>query len=257
MFAARELEPAFTVSYAVYRAASRIADAYIRGSLEADAVALLRAAGEGDGGQVIRRLGTLRALLLFAGEVGVLHGDTVRLLERELQRLRDAVEARAAREPAEDEEVKRIFADAQLRRNASISERLVSARDARDTGNAHDSATPISDAAPGASIRPLTFAIQNRNPAKSANQAISASAANPATRNDEPFPEIIQAEERRNSILSLVRNLSLCRLKDVVNALPGVSERTVRYDLSYLIDRGFVERLGEGGPNTYYRPRFL
>jgi DeoR/GlpR family transcriptional regulator of sugar metabolism len=46
-----------------------------------------------------------------------------------------------------------------------------------------------------------------------------------------------------------------CRLKELQNALPDVSERTLRYDLQRLIESGKIERLGSGGPATFYRAR--
>ena len=46
-----------------------------------------------------------------------------------------------------------------------------------------------------------------------------------------------------------------CRLKEIQDALPDVSERTVRYDIQSLIEQGIVERIGNGGPATYYRGR--
>lgn len=44
-----------------------------------------------------------------------------------------------------------------------------------------------------------------------------------------------------------------CRLKDLLAAFPDVSERTIRYDLQKLCDGGMIERVGNGGPATYYR----
>ena len=45
------------------------------------------------------------------------------------------------------------------------------------------------------------------------------------------------------------------KLKDVIAAFPGISERTLRYDLQRLCEQAVFERIGEGGPGTYYRVR--
>ncbi len=44
-----------------------------------------------------------------------------------------------------------------------------------------------------------------------------------------------------------------CRLKDLTTEFPQVSERTLRYDLQRLAEQGIVQRIGNGGPASYYR----
>ena len=41
-------------------------------------------------------------------------------------------------------------------------------------------------------------------------------------------------------------------IKDITGLFSGVSERTVRYDLERLLAKGAIERMGGGGPGTYY-----
>lgn len=43
------------------------------------------------------------------------------------------------------------------------------------------------------------------------------------------------------------------RLKDILAEFTDVSERTIRYDLQKLCERGVIERVGNGGPATFYR----
>lgn len=45
----------------------------------------------------------------------------------------------------------------------------------------------------------------------------------------------------------------VCRLKDILILFPEVSERTLRYDLQRLCEQGVIERVGSGGPASYYR----
>lgn len=60
---------------------------------------------------------------------------------------------------------------------------------------------------------------------------------------------------RQSAILEKIKsgNGSGARLKDLLAVFPDVSERTIRYDLQKLCDGGVIERLGNGGPATYYR----
>lgn len=66
---------------------------------------------------------------------------------------------------------------------------------------------------------------------------------------------IVKAAMRKSTILEIIRQNGNCHLKEIQDTLPNVSERTVRYDIQNLIEQGLVERLGNGGPATYYRNR--
>ena len=64
---------------------------------------------------------------------------------------------------------------------------------------------------------------------------------------------------RQSAIFERMNNLSgkAVQLKDIIPLFPGVSERTLRYDLQRLSAEGKVERIGAGGPATYYKVRTL
>ena len=59
---------------------------------------------------------------------------------------------------------------------------------------------------------------------------------------------------RQSAILAAMRKAENGRiqLKDISSLFPDVTERTLRYDLKRLIARGVVEKLGLGGPSTFY-----
>jgi hypothetical protein len=46
-------------------------------------------------------------------------------------------------------------------------------------------------------------------------------------------------------------------LKDIIAAFPNFSERTLRYDLQRLCSQGIIERVGAGGPGSYYQTRVI
>ena len=58
---------------------------------------------------------------------------------------------------------------------------------------------------------------------------------------------------RKSAIVDIMRQVKNCRIKDLVAAFPGVSERTLRYDLQKFCEEGVIERVGPGGPGTYYQ----
>ena len=64
---------------------------------------------------------------------------------------------------------------------------------------------------------------------------------------------------RQSDIFEKMRQLSdqKMQLKDIIATFPGVSERTIRYDLKRLCSQGLLERIGPGGPGTYYKVRVV
>ena len=62
-----------------------------------------------------------------------------------------------------------------------------------------------------------------------------------------------QAAERRELIISFLRNKTFCHVSDIVEQFPQVTDRTIRYDIKALVDNKIVERVGNGGPNSYFR----
>ena len=64
----------------------------------------------------------------------------------------------------------------------------------------------------------------------------------------------INATIRQSAILEKIRQSEgrQIQLKDILAAFPEVSERTMRYDLQKLCSQGLIERVGNGGPGSYY-----
>ncbi len=66
---------------------------------------------------------------------------------------------------------------------------------------------------------------------------------------------------RQTAILNRVRMMTVrnddgsllgCRMKDLMAAFPDVSERTIRNDLQRLLAQNKVDRIGSGGPASFY-----
>lgn len=58
---------------------------------------------------------------------------------------------------------------------------------------------------------------------------------------------------RQGAIIDKIRQSGKTTLKDMLVGFPEFSERTIRYDLQKLCSNGIVERVGNGGPTTYYQ----
>lgn len=64
---------------------------------------------------------------------------------------------------------------------------------------------------------------------------------------------------RQSAIVEKIRQFGNepAKLKDIIAAFPDYSERTLRYDLERLCSLGVIERVGTGGPATYYKIRVI
>ena len=68
-----------------------------------------------------------------------------------------------------------------------------------------------------------------------------------------PTSRRMGARERRESIFEIVKRRNLCHIKDVLMEMPHASDRTIRYDIRQMVDKGVLERVGSGGPNSFFR----
>lgn len=62
----------------------------------------------------------------------------------------------------------------------------------------------------------------------------------------------INSTIRQSAILEKIRQSGKVSIKDLIAEFPEVSERTLRYDLQKLCNQAMIERIGNGGPATYY-----
>jgi len=58
--------------------------------------------------------------------------------------------------------------------------------------------------------------------------------------------------DRQSAILSKVREISSCRLRDLIEIFSDISERTIRNEIAVLIQHELIKRIGLGGPNSYF-----
>jgi len=63
----------------------------------------------------------------------------------------------------------------------------------------------------------------------------------------------LNAAMRQSAIINKIKSTATRKLKDLLTEFPEVSERTLRYDLQRLCGQGVIERVGNGGPASYYK----
>jgi DeoR-like helix-turn-helix domain len=90
---------------------------------------------------------------------------------------------------------------------------------------------------------------------KTGNQVINPAASIGANGNDGEIDYSYdqKGSDRQTAILNIIRQKGNCRLKEIQEGMRGVSERTIRYDVQRLLESGAIERVGGGGPFSYYR----
>src|SRR3989344_7678665 len=103
--------------------------------------------------------------------------------------------------------------------------------------------------------------VENNNTENNAAKGVSQSKEGNGSMNKSDGINNLSAAIRQSAIINKLNSFSsgqeksgnICRLKDLIAELPDVSERTLRYDLQRLCEQGVVERIGNGGPSSYYR----
>jgi hypothetical protein len=103
----------------------------------------------------------------------------------------------------------------------------------------------VDPATPAISAEPVEHAPKDDNP-----QLVTSPEPNEGVEDGEP--PLAPSPMRQKQIVERIRQMGDCRMKDLQDYFPGVSERTLRYDLQELIGEGTVERHGFG-PSVFYR----
>lgn len=216
---------AYEVSYALFRLAASMQEKDLAGSLRASATALLAAAAAEDFAAAGRELRVMECLVKFGGDVGAIGTPNTDLMMREIYALDAAVAERRNAPKTDEVNVAEIFSKPEI------------AAHTVDHAPARAAATQVPAKEPAMEKEPIL--VHNEFQRVASEPAIRQSA------NDSAI--------RQNAILTLIRQSGNCRLKEIQEILPDCSERTIRYDLQTLLERGSIERVGVAGPSVFYR----
>jgi len=220
----------FEISYAVLRVGGASKDRIFAEHLKTQALELTTAAPSGDIERMRVALDTLTNLLALGEEFNLVNSLNVHAIAGAVKRFESAItEFEAMKVP--EVSLEGVF-------------------------------TAPLFAMPAPKREEVPSIVPDQKPAISQNEANM----NPAKSETASFGSLgeligkIAYEKRRDSvntrqsgILEKIRQSGNCRLKDLQDFLPDTSERTIRYDLQTLIERGYITRIGNGGPATFYR----
>ncbi|MBU6500377.1 MAG: DeoR family transcriptional regulator [Patescibacteria group bacterium] len=206
---------AYEVAYAVWRMASSVNSGSFRDKAEDAALIVLGAFSSEDRVAMFSASDNLERLLRFGADVGVFHPANSDKVISELYGLNSAIAEYD--NPAKIDEIK------------------------------------LDDIFSGYDKSSITNSTED-------NTAKDLTVENTVNRDNSDYGQLdngsgnyIKSEMRQSAILERIRQNGNCRLKEIQGILPGVSERTLRYDMQNLLSRGLIERAGNGGPSTYYR----
>jgi hypothetical protein len=219
---------AFELSYALFRISSKSGNSAFKEQIEKDAVDLLDCAVKGD---YPASKATLEHIDYFIGlglSSGIVGSGNAEILFKELKNLNIIVSSMPDMPMIEDPEIASIFSI------ESGNERKKKKNPEIDKDNEKESGNPRTQRAEQSS--------HDGNPEIESGNG-----------NNENNPETgSEVQTRREAILKIIRQSGNCRIKDMQDSLPDVSDRTIRYDLEIMIHDGLVERIGSG-PGTYYK----
>ena len=223
---------AFDISFAVFRVAALIKKLPLRLELEKLATEFVSLVGKSNLDEALNLSSALKNVIKLGEVIFEIKQINAGVLLREI----GSFESLARVESGKDLEIESLFSQPSLLKTSPAKTELNfannPARIRQEFGN--------------------NPAIVENNPAT--NPAMNQENTINTTNN----PAMNPAESGKESgnidlILAKIRQLGNCRTRDLISLFPNLSERTLRGYLKLLCDQESIERLGSGGPDTYYQ----
>lgn len=209
------IQKSHEISYALVRIAPYIRRPEFRQRIERLAFKLLEEASAEDFELALKTIASLDSLIVLGKAIYEVEPINAKVIIGELKSLDLAIRERIGLDSLDGEESPDL--------GSIFSKVPVVVLDKNEFGNsANNQAIAPEDATNGAS------------------GAINGNGLASAMRQSAILDKIRQSENRQ------------APLKEILAAFPEVSERTMRYDLQKLCNQGIIERVGNGGPGSYY-----
>ena len=221
---------AYEISYALFRVAAVLKRRALADHLENQALLLLtHTIGEEYMKSSVTAV-SIEYLVKFGEDLGIINGENGRLVSAELRAFHSAIVEFEKSAKIEAADLQSIFSKPQLPVGV--------------TAELHTSESAIRSSGAENIERGTRETTRDARGVGSENGNGNGNGNN-----------VVKAAMRQAAILERIRQNNDSRLRDIQEWLTDVSERTIRYDLQNLIGQGLVERLGSGGPATFYRTR--
>ncbi|MBI3588791.1 MAG: DeoR family transcriptional regulator [Candidatus Liptonbacteria bacterium] len=236
-------QKAFEIGYAVLRLIPNLKGDSLASYLEERSLDLVDAVSVGEYDRAKLAILSLGHLLQLGAEANLVSYKVTEVVSEELSHLNAAIDNFDNEEPIPEIDIKEVMVEAKNAFKKSGKKEVASEE------NSSLSDLDSSDAQEYADFR-VTQEVRDDeeiNVTDSFGLLKSAISGNTAKVNS------YSGQERNSIILEKIRQSGYCRLRDLQELLPEISERTIRYDLEKLSGTGLIERFGNGGPATYYR----
>lgn len=255
---------AYEIAYALFRISGNLSTQILGRYIENHCLSLFDSAIYGNAATLAQESRIIEYYLRLGGDLGFLHQDNVAVLILEIGKLNSIVDSLPKFEGPEP--IKLHFSQAEPKVTADIQKMVRPAHHEMEVppevinreieAIANDESTYPADrpvSTEGGLASPIGASGNHNNierPVQSVGQP-TPSAGQPARLQMNGIE--LRQSARHAAIMNKIRQLPDCRMKDMQESFPAVSERTLRYDLEKLTERGLIERVGPGGPATSYR----
>lgn len=218
----------FELSYALFQLARITKHKDLRARVEANAIYLLESAENSDSSSIGKAIAVLRKLVILGEGIGEVSYEHSRTINKQFSSLQSAIADYVASKQSEE-----------------------TAGSAIDINKIFENG--FGNELPGSTEKQIKKELKVGNVSANLNvktESFSAEQGNGVS---------VGFAARQSAIFERVGRLSVngnvCRLKDLVASFSDVSERTLRYDLQKMCDQGLIERVGNGGPFSFYRQK--
>lgn len=250
------LKKSYEISYALWRVAGNISEPNFAGKLFAKAIELIGYAVDEDYQNIELKLPSLETLVHFGVDINAIAPQNGEVIFQEIGYLRSAIvdlgierllnEAGKKIEP-EGVDLSDVFSGPG---NGKQQPRFQETEIEIESESNNFAEEPrVESAASSKQFKPAKWDSGKESGNHSGN-------GNRQSEQSDYVPEIRQpAMNRQSAILDKIRQIGNCRLSDIQEILPGLSERTIRYDIEALVQQNLIERVGSGGRGVYYKPK--
>ena len=217
----------YEFSYAASRIASSAKNRDISELMESKAVRLLDSVLVADYDKTRELISSIISLSSLMVDSGILNSINRDVLERESESIDLAIKAlpkERERESLPDLNLGKIFSKSVLPIKRQVADRQVK--------------------------QTVQSEIADKTIADSGSENLPISGDEVADRNNEEGGSF-KSELRQSAIIAKLQKVENCRLNELQELFPNISERTLRYDLEYLISSGFIERIGSRRNSVY------
>jgi len=223
-------QKAYEICYAIFRLGDGIKNTDLKNRLEKASLDVLEASSLTDNYSLARSISLLEILVIFSQGIGEINYLQAQVLLREIGNFNTAIRQSNS-------------AIAELNLDEFFSTHLpIQTKESKKSNSKSETpAVLYKTNQPLSNIeQPVFSSLISSEINQKQEEAIT------------PDKEKENAAMRQSAIVDIMRQVQDCRIKDLIAAFPGVSERTLRYDLQKLCEEGIIERVGPGGPGTYY-----